>query len=161
MRKCTRLFAAVSASAVMLCAGQSLANPTCHRVHVEAVNTAVDPLLMFGKYAGTAMISVDGQPAIPAGLSMVPHKFKIDEDGTVHPTTTITFDLGPMGTLSVQDNAILSPTSSPYLYIMNSRLDNLVGTGMFAGAMGKLSDHGQFNFATSTITATADGKICW
>ncbi|SRR6266545_769263 len=142
-------------------AAQSWANSTCHDVHVEATNTAVDPMLVFGRYAGSALISLDGQPAVPAAIALIPLEAKVGDDGTVHSTNTLIFDLGPMGTLSVQDNAVLSPTDNPYIYTMNSRLDNLAGTGMFTGAFGKFSDHGQFSLTTLTISAQADGRICW
>jgi hypothetical protein len=155
-----KLFLSV-VSVMMLCSGQALATSGCHDVHLDASDTAVDPMLLFGRYAGTAQVSLDGQPALPAAVSFIPAEIKIGDDGTVHLTNVLNFDLGPMGTLSVQDNAVLSPTENPYIYTMNSRLDNLVGTGMFTGAFGKFSDHGQFNLATATVSASADGRICW
>lgn len=159
MKNFSKFLAAVTV--VMLLAGQSWAFSTCHDVHVEATNTAVDPLLLFGKYAGTALISIDGQPPIPAALSLIPLEIKFSDDGTVHMTNTLAFDFGPMGSMTVQDNAVLVPTENPYIYTFNSRLDNLVGTGMFTGAIGKLSDHGQYSLATATVSAQADGRICW
>ncbi len=146
---------------IMMFAAHSWAASVCHDVHVEATNSAVDPMLIFGKYAGSALISLDGQPAIPAAISLVPVELKIGDDGSVHPTGMLTFDLGPMGTLTVQDNAVLTPTENPYVYRMNSRLDNLSGTGMFTGVIGKFSDHGEFALATATVFAQADGRICW
>lgn len=148
-------------SVMMLFAGQSWANPKCHDVVAETTTTAVDPMFFFGKYVGTSLISIDGQAPIQAAVSFFPLEVKVGEDGTVHPTDSMTFDLGPLGTLTVQDNAVLSPTEIPNIYTMNSRLDNFAGTGMLAGAMGKLSGHGQFSFATLTVTAKANGRICW
>lgn len=161
MRKFSSFLAAVSVSAVVLFAGPSWANQNCHDVHVEATNSAVDPANMFGKFAGTAMVSIDGQAAFPAAVSFMPVEYRITDDGTVHLSNALTFDLGAMGALIVQDNAVLSPTADPYLYTMNSRLDNPVGSGMFSGAIGRFTDHGQFSLATLTLTATADGRICW
>jgi hypothetical protein len=148
-------------SVMVLFAGQSWANPKCHDVVAETSISATDPLLIFGKFVGTALISIDGQTPIPSAVSFKMTKVKVGDDGTLHPTDTMTFDFGPMGTLTVQDTAVLSPTEPPYIYAMNSRLDNLVGTGMFAGAFGKLLGHGQFSFATLTVTAKANGRICW
>lgn len=159
MRKFTIVIAVVSV--MMFFGAQSWASPNCHDVHVTATNTAVDPMLALGKYAGTALVSIDGQPAIPANASLIPLEFKFGDDGTVHLTTSLTFDFGAMGALTVQDNAVLSPTENPYLYTMNSRLDNLTGTGMFTGAIGRFTDHGQYSFATLTVTAEADGRVCW
>ncbi len=148
-------------SMMMLFAGSSLAASNCHKVHVEATTTAVDPILIFGKYAGSAMVSMDGQPPMPAVVSLVPEMIKIEDDGTIHLTNKLTFDLGPMGSLTVKDNAVITPTENPYVYTMSSKLNNLEGTGMFNGVVGKFADHGQFSFATATISAQADGKICW
>lgn len=150
-----------AAGIMIIFAAQSWAASTCHDVHMEATNTAVDPMLMFGRYAGSALISIDGQPAMPAVISLTMAQVKIADDGTVHPTGILTLDLGQMGILSVQDNAVLSPTDNPYIYNMNTRFDNMTGTGMFTGAFGKFSGHGQFSFSTLTVSAQADGRICW
>ncbi len=146
---------------MMLLAAHAWAASTCHDVHVESTISAVDPMLPFGNYAGAAQVSLDGQPAVPAAVSLVPVELKLGDDGTYHLTGMLTFDLGQMGALTVQDNAVLSPTENPYVYRMSTRLDNLTGAGMFTGAFGKFSDHGQYSLATETLSAEADGRICW
>jgi hypothetical protein len=161
MRKIASFVVAVSATAVMMIAGECWAGPICHDVHVEATDSAVNPMLPFGNWAGTAMVTVDGGSPIPATVSLIPANIRITDDGTVHMTNTLTFDVGPLGSLTVQDNAVLSPTATPYLYRMNSRLDNAMGSGEFSGAIGRFTDHGELNFATMSLIATADGRICW
>lgn len=156
-----KMLLSVIAGITMLFGAQAWAASTCHDVHVESTISAVDPVLIFGKYAGTAVVSMDGQTVIPAAVSLTPVELKVGDDGSVHSTNWLTFDLGSMGTLNILDNAVMSPTENPYVYRMNTRLDNLSGTGMFTGVIGKFSDHGEFSLMTATLSAVADGKICW
>lgn len=156
-----KIFTAATVAGLMLFSMEAWANSGCHDVQVEANVTAVDPMLIFGNYAGSALISIDGQTPMPAAVSYVLLEVKLGDDGSIHPEIITTFDFGPMGVLSVKDHTVLSPTDTPYIYTMNSRLDNLVGTGMFTGVMGKFTGHGQFSVATATVSAHADGRICW
>jgi hypothetical protein len=149
------------AGSMIFFAAQAWAGSTCHDVHFQATVSAVDPLLPFGRYAGTALVSFDGQPAVPAATSFIPAAIKMADDGSIQMTNALTFDLGQMGAFTVQDNAVLSPTENPYVYTMNTRLDNPVGTGGLAGIFGRISDHGEFSLATLTLTAHAKGKLCW
>lgn len=156
-----KMMLSVIAGITMLFGAEVWAASTCHDVHVETNASALDPMLIFGKYAGTAYISMDGQTPIPAAVSFAPFEVKVGDDGSVHPTSQLTFDLGLMGALTFLDNAVMSPTENPYVYTMNTRLDIVSGTGMFMDVFGKFSAHGQYSLMTAGLSAVADGRICW
>lgn len=158
--KSIKMFA-VAVAATTLFAASSRAETICHDVSLQATITAVDPMMPLGNYAGVAQLSLDGQPSIPAGSFLTPVQIKMAEDGTVHLTGRLTFDLGSLGTVTAEDNAVLSPTETPYLYRMNTRLENFTGTGVFTGVFGRFTDHGEYSMLTATLNAAADGRLCW
>jgi|GEM_PF-6016392 len=150
-----------AASLVMVFAGQSLADSKCHEIEMKVTTSAVDPMLPYGKYAGTALVRIDEQAPIQATVSLAMVEVKNGDDGKIYPTNAMTFDFGSLGTLSVQDKSVLTPTETPYIYTISSRLDNLTGTGAFVDVIGRLMGHGQLSFATTVATVEDEGRICW
>ena len=159
MKRITTMLFAVCI--VLVFASQSLADSNCHDVNLNVTTSAVDPMLPFGGYAGTAQFSIDGQAPLQAAVTLSMVSVKIGEDGTILPTNSMTFDFGSLGTLSAQDDSVLTPTEEPYIYRINARLLILSGTGTFTGAIGKLSDHGETSFATTIALVEGKGRICW
>ena len=123
--------------------------PRCHPVEGTIIERITGPNTAAGKVTGDISGDVDivitALQQLPGGLV----KFQAN-------CTMVT----PQGTLTTNDNAVLSPIDAP-LYRVNNHLNVSGGTGEFAGATGNLHTHGTVNFVPGgLVDLHYRGELC-
>lgn len=131
------------------------AESDCARVTGQGHTLGVGP----GSFAGTANLGINGVSATATVTTVLLGPPTATEDGTLHATTSHTFLVGG-GSFTTLDNAVLSPTSTPGQYNLNTRAAIMLGSGSYANACGRLGIHGTIDLINPEATWRVRGKIC-
>lgn len=142
--------------AVLLTAVAIQASPDCTKVKGTG-NTAA---IAEGVFQGTAAFNNSGQTQNANVTTYLLGPPRATEDGTLHATTSHTFDFGNGSSFTTLDSAVLSPTETPGLYNLNTRATITGGTGQYTDACGPLSIHGTINLASGQVIWRFTGRIC-
>ena len=128
----------------------------CDRIQGNGQTFAVGP----ATFQGFATVQLDGQSYSAAVTTNLLGPPKVTEDGTLlaHTSHTFVFDNG--SSFTTFDNAILSPTSTPGLYNLNTRAEIIQGTGDYDDASGALGIHGTINFLNGEVAWRFTGQVC-
>ena len=110
-----------------------------------------------GVFQGTANFGQNQTAMVTTFLLGAP---TITEDGTLHATTSHTFDFGNGNSFTTLDRAVLSPTDTPGVYRLNTRATISGGTGIYANACGSLNIHGTINLFSGEVDWRFTGRVC-
>lgn len=80
-------------------------------------------------------------------------------DGALHLSLTHVFTGAGGDQLFTEDVAVLGPVSPP-IYRMDTVYTIVGGTGTFAGASGKLHNHGEVDLSAGTVSLRYHGRVC-
>jgi hypothetical protein len=130
--------------------------PGCDRVRGTGNTIATGPTT----FQGSSTIKIGDQEDNSAVTTNLLGPPKVTEDGTLlaHTSHTFVFDNG--SSFTTFDNAVLSPTSTPGLYNLNTRAEIIQGTGDYDDASGALSIHGTINFLNGEVVWRFTGEVC-
>ncbi len=129
------------------------AKPDCANVKGTGNTTAIAQ----GVFQGTANFGQNQTAMVTTFLLGAP---TVTEDGTLHATTSHTFDFGNGDSITTLDRAVLSPTDTPGLYNLNTRATITGGTGNYANACSSLSIHGTINLISGQVDWRFTGRVC-
>ena len=141
---------------LLLFAGAIQAKPDCANVKGTGSTMAVAE----GVFQGAAAVNSSGQTQNASVTTYLLGPPNATEDGTLHATTSHTFDLGNGDSFTTLDRAVLSPTDTPGFYNLNTKATITGGTGTYANACGSLNVHGTINLITGQVTWRFTGRIC-
>jgi hypothetical protein len=141
---------------ILLFTGALQAAPVCTKISGTGQTAAVAA----GVFEGTAAVKINGQIQTAAVTTYLLGAPETTEDGTLKATTSHTFVFEDGSSLTTLDRAVLSPTSTPGLYDLNTRATITGGTGAFADACGSLNIHGTINLVTGQVLWRFNGRVC-
>lgn len=155
MKKLNAFVITLTLIGILSLAGEMRAAKPCLNVNGTGQTSAVSPTA----FQGTAVVDFGGQIENAAVTVVMLGPPRVTEDGTLQAETshTLAFNGGSLVTL---DNAVLSPTSAPGIYNLNTRARIVGGSGDFDGAGGFLSVHGIIDLINGTSSWRFHGRVC-
>ena len=155
MYKLSSCFVAMFLLGLLIFTPIAVADPICEPVTGTGHTFATGPTT----FQGTAVITRNGQQASATVITNVVGAPKVGDDGTLLVPTSHTFTFAD-GSINTLDHAVLSPTPTPGVYALNSRLEIANATGSFENICGRMSAHGSLNFNTGEAIWRVNGRVC-
>lgn len=156
MKRSVIYLTTLALSALLVCAPRAHAKSDCDNVKGTGNTFATGP----ATFQGTATFKIGGQTQNASVTTNLLGPPEVGDDGTLHARTSHSFVLEDGSSITTVDNAVLSPTSTPGLYRLNTRAAITEGTGAYEDACGRLSIHGTINLVTGEVAWRFTGRIC-
>jgi hypothetical protein len=111
-------------------------------------------------FSGTATVTIGGV-TFSGSVQVIPTGPIVEsEDGVLHfPEVVHVFDLGDQNTLVTTGKEVADPVNPFGLYTLNGYMKITSATGIFEGASGELSVHGELDWSVGQATFEARGAI--
>jgi hypothetical protein len=107
---------------LLLSVPQVWADSGCVHLDAQVQVASTDPTNPAANIQGTALISLANQPPVEAAITVVPGNIKVGDDGTIHMINAMTVVMSDGSVLKMDDNTVLSPTTTPFVYHVSARL---------------------------------------
>lgn len=156
MKKLPTYIVSLSLLGILIFAPAATTASDCGKVTGTGNTFAIGPTT----FEGTATLNMNDQSVSSTVITNLLGAPKTGDDGTLHVETSHHFSFADGSSFTTLDKAVLSPTATPGVYDLNSRLEIVQGTGNFETACGRLSGHGTLNFITGEAQWWATGRIC-
>jgi hypothetical protein len=126
------------------------ADRSCFNVEGEIDYLNNSPLCGSGTVSGDL-----GGTVIGCVLQIIP-----GGNGALHVIAENTFFPAGGGSFSTMDRATLAPTTAPNVYLVNGRFEIVSGTGIYAGATGRLQSQAVVDFNVGSYIGGYHGPVC-
>jgi hypothetical protein len=112
-------------------------------------------------FQGTAVFTIAGETSNVSVTTNLLGPPGATDDGTLHARTSHVFVFADGSSIVTLDNAVLSPTETPGLYNLSSRLEIIGGTGVYENACGSFTGGGgSINLIAGEAIWRFTGRIC-